>query len=182
MCSSDLFDALGMLLLMKQDAAASQLTDLLAQLAVECEAIDAAFSLAEWRALLNLQLEQTVFVAPRIDRRVMMVPLNGVPLREFDAAIIVGADADHLPSPPAETLFFANAVRRELGLTTREERTRQQLRDFACLLLSCPQVVLSWQSQREGEPNPVSPWVQRLQLVRRLQSTQSTSEIGRAHV
>ena len=169
------FDALGMLLLMKQDAAASQLTDLLAQLAVECEAIDAAFSLAEWRALLNLQLEQTVFVAPRIDRRVMMVPLNGVPLREFDAAIIVGADADHLPSPSAETLFFANAVRRELGLTTREERTRQQLRDFACLLLSCPQVVLSWQSQREGEPNPVSPWVQRLQLVRRLQSTQSTS-------
>lgn len=51
-------------------------------------------------------MEQTVFVAPRMDQRVMMVPLNGTSLREFDAAIVLGADSDHLPSRPAETLFL----------------------------------------------------------------------------
>ena len=158
------FDALGMSDAMNEDIAASQLISMMESLAVECESIDAVFTLSEWRALLTLQLEQAEFVAPKIDQRVMMVPLHGVSLRDFDAAIIVGGDADHLPSPPQDVLFFANAVRRELGLATREQRAQQQLRDFASLLLACPIVVLSWQSQLNGESNLVTPWIQRLQL------------------
>ena len=158
------FDALGMSAAMNEDIAASQLIAMMESLAVECESIDAVFTLSEWRALLTLQLEQAEFVAPKIDQRVLMVPLHGVSLRDFDAAIIVGGDADHLPSPPQDVLFFANAVRRELGLATREQRAQQQLRDFTSLLLACPIVVLSWQSQVNGESNLVSPWIQRLQL------------------
>jgi len=158
------FDALGMSEAMNEDIAASQLISMMESLALECENIDAVFTLSEWRALLTLQLEQAEFVAPKIDQRVLMVPLHGVSLRDFDAAIIVGGDADHLPSPPQDVLFFANAVRRELGLATREQRAQQQLRDFASLLLACPIVVLSWQSQINGESNLVSPWIQRLQL------------------
>jgi ATP-dependent helicase/nuclease subunit B len=100
-----------------------------------------------------------------MDQRVMMVPLNGTSLREFDAAIVLGADSDHLPSRPAETLFFANAVRRELGLVTRESRQRQQLRELTALLISCPEVVLCWQGWRSGETNTPSAWLQRLELV-----------------
>jgi ATP-dependent helicase/nuclease subunit B len=85
-------------------------------------------------------------------------------LRAFDAVMVVGADAEHLPSRPAEVLFFANAVRRELGLATRESRQRQQLREFASLLLGCPRVVLSWQARRDGESVAPSPWLQRLEL------------------
>ena len=158
------FDALGMSDAMNEDIAASQLIAMMESLAVECESIDAVFTLSEWRVLLTLQLEQAEFVAPKIDQRVLMVPLHGVSLRDFDAAIIVGGDADHLPSPPQDVLFFANAVRRELGLATREQRAQQQLRDFASLLMACPVVVLSWQSQINGESNLVSPWIQRLQL------------------
>ena len=158
------FDALGMSDAMNEDIAASQLIAMMESLAVECESIDAVFTLSEWRVLLTLQLEQAEFVAPKIDQRLLMVPLHGVSLRDFDAAIIVGGDADHLPSPPQDVLFFANAVRRELGLATREQRAQQQLRDFASLLMACPIVVLSWQSQINGESNLVSPWIQRLQL------------------
>ncbi|MFM8467197.1 MAG: PD-(D/E)XK nuclease family protein, partial [Oxalobacteraceae bacterium] len=175
------FDALGMLTAMKEDLAGSQVVGLIESLAAECEAIDSLFTLDEWRALLNVQLEQADFVAPRVDQRVRMVPLNGVPLRSFDAAIIVGADAAHLPSPPADTLFFANSVRRELGLATRELRARQQLRDFAGLLLSCPQVVVSWCKQVDGEVNLVSPWIQRLELESRRQTGQLTGEVLPMH-
>lgn len=158
------FDALGCLGAVEADKAGAQVLEMLAKLARDCERLEAAFSLAEWRVLLDLQMEQTVYVAPRDDLRVLMVPLNGSMLRDFDAAIVVGADAEHLPSRPAEQLFFANAVRRELGLETRESRQRQQLREFASLLISCPRVVLSWQATRDGEPVLASPWIQRLEL------------------
>ncbi len=159
------FDALGMASGMAEDLAGAQVIALLDQIRLEAEQLDDRFSLAEWRALVDLQMEQTVFVAPRIDQRVMMVPLNGTSLREFDAVIVLGADSDHLPSRPAETLFFANAVRRELGLATRESRQRQQLRELTALLISCPEVVLSRQGWRNGESNTPSPWLQRLELV-----------------
>ncbi len=157
-------DALGMLSGMAADIAGAQVLAMLDQIHFDGEQLDQRFSLTEWRALVDLQMEQTVFVAPRDDQRVMMVPLNGTSLREFDAAIVVGADSDHLPSRPAEALFFANAVRRELGLATRESRQRQQLRELTALLISCPDVVLSWQGWRGGERNAPSVWLQRLQL------------------
>ncbi len=157
--------ALGCTDALAADQAGAQVLEMLTRLARDCELLSQRFSRAEWRALVDLQMEQTGFVAPREDRRVMMVPLNGSTLREFDAAIMVGADAEHLPSRPAEQLFFANAVRRELGLETRESRQRQQLREFAALLVSCPDVVLSWQARRDGDDVKPAAWLQRLELM-----------------
>ncbi|HWV63510.1 MAG TPA: PD-(D/E)XK nuclease family protein [Oxalicibacterium sp.] len=155
---------LGMRDAMQADAAGAQVMQLLQAIADECENIDHDFSFAEWRAFVDLQLEATAFVQPNRDRRVVMLPLNGARLRRFDAVLLVGADADHLPSRPVETLFFANAVRRELGLATRESRQRQQLRDVTELLMANDCVVMSWQMHRNGEPNPMSPWLERLEL------------------
>lgn len=158
-------DALGMRETLATDAAGQQVLVLFTTLAQECGALEYAFSLSEWRALLSLQLESCDFAAPAADRRVVMLPLNGARLRSFDAVLLVGADAGHLPSQPGEVLFFANAVRRDLGLATRESLHRQQLRDFAELLSANTDVVLSWQSHKNGEPNALSPWVARLQLL-----------------
>ncbi len=162
--TADTLDALGMRGALAADAAGQQVIELLDALERECTSLDQAFSFSEWRALVSLQLESTEFVAPERDRRVVMLPLNGARLRVFDAVLVVGADAAHLPSPPGEALFFANAVRRELGLATREILQRQQLRDFAELLSVNREVVLAWQDHKDGEPNPVSPWIERLQL------------------
>lgn len=149
---------------LEADAAGVQVVAMLDQLAAESARVVPAFSFSEWRALVGLQMEATPFVAPAVDDRVLMLPLASTRLRSFDAVLMVGADAEHLPSAHNEALFFANAVRRELGLPTRESRQRQQLRDFTGLLQANPTVVLSWQAQRDGEPNPVSVWIERLQL------------------
>jgi ATP-dependent helicase/nuclease subunit B len=161
-------DTLGISPALSADSAGQQILQLLQNIAPSAngsgEVYAALFSFPEWRALVNLQLDDTSFISAINDRRVVMLPLNGARLRSFDAVLMVGADADHLPSQPQETLFFANTVRRELGLATRESRQRQQLRDVVELLALNPQVVLSWQAHKDGEPNPVSPWIQRLQL------------------
>ena len=149
---------------LEADAAGIQVVRMLDQLDAESALVTALFSFSEWRALVGLQMEATPFIAPAVDDRVLMLPLAAARLRTFDAVLMVGADARHLPSVQNETLFFANAVRRELGLHTRESRQRQQLRDFAGLLQASPAVVLSWQAQRDSEPNPASLWIERLQL------------------
>jgi ATP-dependent helicase/nuclease subunit B len=150
------------------DAAGIQVDRLLCAIDRSAIGMPHEFSFSEWRAFVCLQLETTTFLPPVVDRRVVMLPLNGMHLRHFDAVLMVGADAAHLPSRATETLFFANGVRRELGLSTRESQQRQQLRDFAEMLSSNPKIVLSWQSTKEGDPNPVSPWIARLELYRRL--------------
>lgn len=159
-----MLEALGMRAAMEIDAAGVQVLAMLDGVARECQALTEEFSFAEWRAFISQQLEETSFAAPAVDDRVAMLPLNGAHLRPFEAVLVVGADADHLPSRPDDALFFANAVRRELGLATRESRQRQQLRDFAELLAINGTVVLSWQAHRNGEPNPASVWIERLQL------------------
>ncbi|MGS0742167.1 PD-(D/E)XK nuclease family protein [Glaciimonas sp. GG7] len=163
-------EAIGIASALSRDLAGQQVLQMLQNIASpEFEGDESSddatlFSFPEWRALVNLQLDDTSFISPAGDRRVVMLPLNGARLRHFDAVLLVGADASHLPSQPKETLFFANTVRRELDLATRESRQRQQMRDLAELLAMNPEVVLSWQAHQDGEPNPVSPWIERLEL------------------
>lgn len=149
---------------LEQDEAGRQMLQMLQTIERDCQALSGQFTFAEWRGFVSLQFESTPFIAPSKDRRVVMLPLNGAHLRTFDAVFVVGADATHLPSRPQETLFFTNVVRRECGLVTNQERRRQQLRDFAEVLLANPLVVVSWQAQRDGEDNPISPWLAQLAL------------------
>ena len=155
---------LGMLQPLQDDMAGAQVVQMLQALSSDCHGLDMHFSFSEWRAFINLQMEATPFKQEQIDQRVVMLPLNGARLRCFDAVYLIGGDAKHLPSKPQETLFFTNAVRRECGLVTREQRQLQQQRDFAELILSNAEVVLSWQSQVNGELNALSPWVEQVQL------------------
>ncbi|MBI3283846.1 MAG: PD-(D/E)XK nuclease family protein [Burkholderiales bacterium] len=162
---------------LQADHAGAQIVQALQALHSDCRQMESDFSFAEWRALINLQLENTPFITSHPDKRVMMLPLNGARLRSYDAVLLAGADAAHLPSQPGEVLFFANAVRRECGLVTREARQNQQLRDFTELLLANPEVVLSWQGHLNGEHNPLSPWLAQLGL-----SLERNAQAGLAEV
>ncbi|WP_338845159.1 PD-(D/E)XK nuclease family protein [Massilia sp. W12] len=145
-----------------RDFAGRQILQVLEQ--CELQTGDDALSFTEWRAMLALQLESLPCAPDSADTRVAMLPFNGARLRQFEAVLVVGCDADNLPSRAPETLFFANAVRRELLLATRESRQRQQLRDFCEILLGNRSVMLSWQAHKDGQPNQASPWLLRLQL------------------
>jgi ATP-dependent helicase/nuclease subunit B len=91
---------------LRDDGAGEQCLLMLDEIAAEQGGLEDSFSFAEWRALLNLRLDATSYMPPIKDRRVVMLPLNGARLRRFDAVLVIGADAAHLPSPPQETLFF----------------------------------------------------------------------------
>jgi ATP-dependent helicase/nuclease subunit B len=135
--------------------------------ALECELAPVAgrATLADFRALLAERFEEIAYVDRQVESQVAMVSLAASHLRVFDAALLIGADAQHLPAVPDERLFMSNAVRAELGLATADAELHRQSAQLAALLATVPRVTATWRTQHGDEPNPISPLLERLQFV-----------------
>ncbi|MDZ7897755.1 MAG: hypothetical protein U5N85_06960 [Arcicella sp.] len=67
----------------------------------ELSADQARFSFANWRAWFNRQMDAHLFRDERIDSTVIMTHMAATRLRSFEAAIVIGADAEHFAPPRA---------------------------------------------------------------------------------
>ncbi len=133
---------------------------------------------AEFRACLAEHFEQTAAGNLGVDGRdidspVVMTTLAATRLRRFDAALLVGVDADHLPGARSAGGLMAHSVRRDLGLRTDLDREREQLQDLAGLLASSGATDATWRCRRQDEPLPLSPLLDRLAMVAELAGTGS---------
>ncbi len=163
----DALTDLGALPAFASDVAGRQLLLWLQRLTEAVAGHETAYGLAGWREWLALQLDQATFRDDRIDSPVRLVSLTGARLRDFDAAIVLSADAAHLPGSGANGVF-GDRVRAQLGLPTsavRAEDLRAALSDVLCHI---PRVLITWQARQEGEPNALSPWLELLDGVHRL--------------
>jgi ATP-dependent helicase/nuclease subunit B len=148
---------------LQRDQAGEQVLRLLDGLRRELTPDATLFRYAEWRQWLNQQLEEAVFRDETITSPVVFTHLAACRLRHFDAAIIAGADAAHLPGQGRESVFFNQSVRAQLGLPDRRTAMESERQDLIGLLSSVPEVWVSWQARKNGEPNPLSPWFERLE-------------------
>ncbi|RPI47038.1 MAG: PD-(D/E)XK nuclease family protein, partial [Betaproteobacteria bacterium] len=99
---------------------------------------------------------------------VVFTSLQASRLRRFDAVLVIGADATHLPGECSPTLFFNQGVRRELGLPGRADEVREAEECLFALIANTDQVLVTWQRTREGEANLLSPLFERLRTLHRL--------------
>lgn len=137
------------------DAAGADVLELLARRREETEsAADSGWprlGFAEWREWLDRQFEAATFRDATIDSPVVMTHLAAARLRPFDAAIIIGADREHLaPGEPAAILAH-DAVRRELGLPGRERELARLRDDLAMLIAQSARVCFAWQAMDGDE-------------------------------
>ena len=144
------------------DSAGAQLLELVEQLARELaeDRLDVGF--ADWRRWLARQLEAATYRDRSIDSPVVFTSLAATRLRRFDAVLVLGCDAAHLPGPDPVAMFFNQGVRAELKLPTWSERVREMEEQLAALIACCPTVVVTWQRMLGGEKNLLSPLVERL--------------------
>ena len=161
-------DALGIRQGLENDAAGRQLLNLLQRLGAELAADDTRCTLAEWKSWLGHQLEGATFRDAGIESPVVFTHLGNLPLRAFDAVLIAGADAAHLPGADATLAFFTPAVRAELGLPRREEALARLERELGDVIAATPAVFVTWQARQRGEPNALTPWFERLEVFHRL--------------
>ncbi|NWG87627.1 MAG: PD-(D/E)XK nuclease family protein [Hydrogenophilaceae bacterium] len=159
-------DQLGVSPAFEADWAGGQLLALLRRLQQDLLGDKAPYRFAEWRRWLMLQLDQATFVDARVESPVRFTHLRAARLREFDAVLILGADAGHLPESAAPGLFN-QAVRRELGLPGQAEREAELQAALADVIARAPRLCVTWQALRDGEPVALSPWLETLDLYHR---------------
>lgn len=156
-------EAVGLSASLAQDAAGAQV---LAQVErLRSAALAGRTTLAEWRAVLADALEQAEFVDAGVESPVAMVSLAGTWLRRFDAVVLVGADADHLPPRTATDALLPPALRRELGLPDATAARRASLVTLAALLAVTPASTFTWQSRKADAENLESPWLARVRAL-----------------
>jgi ATP-dependent helicase/nuclease subunit B len=150
------------------DGAGRQLLDLLERLAADLAGDALRIAYTDWRRWLARQLETGTFRDSTIDSPVVFTGLAATRLRRFDAVLVMGADAAHLPGPDPVAMFFNQGVRAELALPTWTERVQEMEEQLAALIVpDCP-VVITWQSMIGGEKNLLSPFVERLSALHHL--------------
>ena len=154
---TDTLDRLGMRAPLARDLAGGQMLDMLARAAAELETASETFRFAEWRHWLNQRFESATFLDTGIDSTVVFTHLPATRLRAFDAALLLGCDHAHLPSPPPASVFFNQAVRASLKLPTWREALQTEQRDVAGLLARAQETLVTWQAFQQGERNLLSP-------------------------
>ena len=159
---------LGIVQGLETDAAGMQLLQALQTWQQELAADSTRFSRAEWRHWLAQQLDAKTFRDSSIDSPVLLTHLAGTRWRSFDAVLLLGCDATHLPSADNGSVWFNDAVRAALGLPTRAVNMAQQRDDLLALLALNDTVLATWQSSRNGEVNLLSPWLEMLRALHSL--------------
>jgi ATP-dependent helicase/nuclease subunit B len=160
-------DCLGAISAWRGDIAGVQLLGLLQGLRGELERDEARYDFAQWRAWLDLQLDRATFIDQDIDSPIRLTHLEAARGRDFDAVVILGADATRLPDR-AVGGPLGEAARLELGLpglAEAQERLRATLLD---VLGNVDQVLFTWQHQVRGEVNPPCPWLESLATFHRV--------------
>ena len=161
-------DILGVSTGLAGDAAGVQMQQSLLTWQQELAADVTRYSRGEWRHWLALQLDASTWRDASIDSPVMLTHLAATRWRKFDAVLLLGCDAAHLPSADNVAVWFNDAVRDTLGLPVRAVYRAQQRDDLLGLLAMNDTVLATWQASKNGEANLLSPYFEILRALHHL--------------
>ncbi len=145
---------------LQQDEAGQQLLGALEGWRQELARDAGAYRFNEWRRWLAQQLDEKTFRDSSIDSPVCFTHLAATRWRSFDAVLLLGCDAEHLPSVGDIGSFFNDAVRAALDLPTRSFLAQRQRDDLHGLLALNDCVLVTWQKDKNGEEGLLSPYLQ----------------------
>lgn len=134
----------------------------------------------EFRTWLGRTLERFNFQPPTSASAVQLLGLEQSVLAHYDALIIAGASAQHLPGAGEAAPFFNEAVRCELGLPGFQQRYATRFYYFRRLLQAAPQILITARQDENGEPVLPSPWLMALQSFHRFAYDTPLSDDGLA--
>ena len=147
---------------LQQDDAGQPLLRALENWRQELHADTGRYRFIEWRRWLAQQLDTETFHDGSIDSSVRFTHLAATRWRAFDAVLLLGCDADHLPSAADGGRWFNDAVRSTLNLPTRSTHAVRQRDDLLALLALNDCVLATWQKEQNGESRMLSPFLQML--------------------
>ncbi len=147
---------------LQQDDAGQQLLRALEVWQQELASDQGLYRYTEWRRWLAQQLDMQNYLDNSIDSPVRFTHLAATRWRAFDAVLLLGCDANHLPSVADGGRWFNDAVRSSLNLPTRSSHAARQRDDLLALLTLNDCVLVTWQKEQDGEARLLSPFLQML--------------------
>lgn len=159
--------SLGVVPAWERDTAGSQLLGLLRRLGRDLGRDATRYEYRPWRDWLGMQLDRATFQESEIDSPIRLTHLHASRLRDFEAVVVLGADAARLPAPPPPGPF-GDAIRRELGLPGLDQARESARAALVDVLCAVDQVLITWQRSRNGDHNAASPWLESLRVFHRL--------------
>ena len=117
---------------------------------------------SDFRIWLGVTLEQQLFSPQTTPSPVKLMSLAQAECQHFDALIIAAADKQHLPGKPDASPFFNQSVRQSLGLSDWQQQREHQLQLFKRLLHASEDILITCKHEENGEPVPLSPWIETL--------------------
>lgn len=156
---------IGVVVGLEADAAGMDLLRLLRQLAADLAADATLFGFGEFRRWMGRRLEAATFRDAGIDSPVIFTSAASIRLRSFDAVLVCGADDAHLAAAAQPAMFFNQTVRAELGLPGHAHAVRELEHAVFSALVAAPEVCVTWQHTRDGEPNLLAPLFERLRAI-----------------
>ena len=157
-------EILGVLPAWANDAAGQQLLQLLGQWREALQQDTTRCSYAEWKRWLSQQLDLNTFRDMSVESPVLFTHLAATRWRSFDAVLLLGCDAQHLPAP-GNSPWFNDAVRAALGLPLSSVQRDAARDDLLGLLALNDGVLVTWQARKNGEPNLLSPHFEMLRAL-----------------
>jgi len=161
---------------LQQDEAGAQLLRALEVWQQELAADAGHYRFAEWRRWLAQQLGTQTYRDSGIDSPVRFTHLAATRWRAFDAVLLLGCDAGHLPSMADGGRWFNDTVRSALNLPTRSTHATRQRDDLLALLALNDCVLVTWQKDRNGEKGLLSPYLEMLRDLHTLVHENDLSE------
>ena len=155
-------DQLGILTSYADDAAGIQLLNALEQMRNGLQHANPAMLWHDFRVWLGMTLEHQLFSPQTAPAPVTLMSIEQAECQHFDALVIAAADKQHLPGKPEASPFFNQSVRTALGLPDWQQHRRNKLKQFKRLLQASPNILVTCKHEENGEPVPLSPWIESL--------------------
>ncbi len=161
---------------LQQDDAGAQLLQSLEEWQQELKDDQGRYRFNEWRRWLAQQLDTQTYRDGSIDSTVRFTHLAATRWRVFDAVVLLGCDAEHLPGIGDGGRWFNDAVRSSLNLPTRSSHAARQRDDLLALLTLNDCVLVTWQKDRHGEEGLLSSCLEILRDLHELTYADDLSE------
>jgi ATP-dependent helicase/nuclease subunit B len=122
----------------------------------------------EFRAWFGAALERHDFRPLAANSPVLLMTLQQAQLGSYAAIVIGACDREYLPVCAANSPFFNDPVRSDLGLPVWPEKYELQFNRFRRLLECAPKVLLAYHREDNGEERMPGPWLEALQTFHQL--------------
>ncbi|VAW59487.1 hypothetical protein MNBD_GAMMA11-2653 [hydrothermal vent metagenome] len=154
--------SLGIYPQLSSDTAGVRVQQELKQLSAAHTVINPEINWQDLRAWLGNTLEREQFKPHNQLAGVKIMNLQQAQYCQFDTLIIAGANLQSLPGTPSQHTFFNQSVRQALGFKNWPEKKAYSFYQFQQMLFSSRDILITWQSEENGEWMQPSPWVSSL--------------------